>query len=370
MAAAKYYIGMLSGTSRDGVDIALVSIDGNQPRLQELRCIPYPPSLVQLLKNMLASGQRPKSKQLREADDLLVGFFSETVINFLAGMGMDRTCITAIGSHGQTVWHDPVGPDAETIQLGDPQKIARATGMTTVGDFRSNDVAAGGQGAPLAPLLHRAVFRPATGNRAVLNLGGIANISVISSDGAVSGFDTGPANCLLDAWIQQQLGEAYDQGGQWSSGGTVDNLLLLQLMSDPYFKKPPPKSTGLEYFNLQWLRKKSDLEHINARDVQATLAQLTASSVAMSLSPYETLDILVCGGGVNNRDLMNRLRSLLPQCRLESTAAHGIDPDGVEAVLFAWLAHERLAGRAQDTAPITGAREAVLLGAVFRPESA
>lgn len=365
MGDGMLYIGMLSGTSRDGVDVALVSFDDERPLLHEMQCFPYPPQLAALLKKMIETGQRPVAEDLRQADDLLAGFFSQTVEKFLAKTGVDKSSIAAIGSHGQTVWHNPVGPEPETIQLGDPKKIAASTGMTTVGDFRSRDLRAGGQGAPLAPLLHRAMFRPVTGKRVVLNLGGIANISIISSDGAVTGFDTGPANCLLDAWVLEQRGETYDRNGEWSASGAADQLLLLDLMRDPYFKKPPPKSTGVEHFNLGWLRSQDRIESIDPVNVQATLAQLTASTVAAAVAPCEPADILVCGGGAQNPDLLMRLRLLLPNCRLESTAAYGIHPDGVEAVLFAWLARERLARRLQDTGSITGARESILLGEVF-----
>jgi anhydro-N-acetylmuramic acid kinase len=219
----------------------------------------------------------------------------------------------------------------------------------------------------LAPLLHRTLFQPEKGKRVVLNLGGIANISVVYSDGTVTGFDTGPANCLLDAWIQDQLGEPFDQAGAWSGGGAVNKLLLLDLMMDPYFRKPPPKSTGVEYFNLNWLKNRAMVNAIDPRDVQATLAQLTASTVASSVSAYNPVDVLVCGGGAHNENLLSRLKNLLPDCTVESTASHGIDPDCVEAVLFAWLARERIAGRFQDTGSITGAREPVLLGEIFKP---
>jgi anhydro-N-acetylmuramic acid kinase len=316
---------------------------------------------------MIESGQRPSTQDLEQADDQLAVFFSHTVQALLTLAGIEASSVVAIGSHGQTVWHDPNGARPETIQLGNPQLIAQNTGMTTVGDFRSRDVRAGGQGAPLAPLLHRALFQPEEGNRVVLNLGGIANISVVSSDGTVMGFDTGPANCLLDAWIQDQLGEHFDRGGAWAGGGVVNKLLLLDLMMDPYFKKPPPKSTGVEYFNLKWLQSRKMVNAIDPRAVQATLAQLTAGTVASSVAPCNPADVLVCGGGAHNEDLLARLKNLLPGCTVGSTAIHGLDPDCIEALLFAWLARERIAGRLQDTGSITGAREPVLLGEIFKP---
>ena len=357
------YVGMLSGTSRDGVDLVLVSFDGDLPHIHYSLCLPYPPELTELLQLLISTGQRPAEPELRQLDNALTGFFGLAVEQFLDDAQIRPEKVTAIGSHGQTVWHDP----PESIQLGDPQVIAERLGIITVGNFRQADLASGGQGAPLSPLLHRAIFKPRSGTRMVLNLGGIANISVVSSDGALQGFDTGPANCLLDSWIREQRGEPFDRDGQWSASGTVDTLLLLELMTDPYFRKPPPKSTGVEYFNLNWLRSRKRLNLVNAADVQATLAQLTASSIATAVAPYQPDELLVCGGGIHNPDIMNRLQSLLPSLQVGSTQSCGLNPDCVEAVLFAWLARERLAGKAQDTRGITGAKEKVLLGEIRHP---
>ncbi len=360
------YIGMISGTSRDGVDTVLVSFANKHPKILYSMCAPYPPDLADSLKDMIETGQKPAANELEKMDDRLGVFFSRVVQNLLEKAGMEPSAVTAIGSHGQTVWHDPGGIHPESIQLGNPQRITTNTGIVTIGDFRRADIEAGGQGAPLAPLLHRALFKPESGSRIVLNLGGIANISILDSDGSVSGFDTGPANCLLDGWIREQRGEPYDKEGAWSAGGEINKLLLLNLLMDPWFKKPPPKSTGVEHFNLQWLNKQGLVNSIDPRDVQATLAQLTASTVASAIAPSSPSDILVCGGGVHNTDLIRRLQDLLPESLVLSTAEHGLDPDWVEAVLFAWLARERLAGNAQDTHKITGASQQVLLGQVFR----
>ena len=361
------YLGMLSGTSRDGVDAVLVSFEQDLPRLHSKMCTPYPADLAAFLKDIISAGQRPEAQDLEEADKRLAAFFSHAARTLIEKVDIQASSVAAIGSHGQTVWHHPAGPEPETIQSGNPQQIADNTGIVTVGNFRHADMTAGGQGAPLAPLLHRALFRPAMGTRVVLNLGGIANISIVSSEGSVSGFDTGPANCLLDAWIQKQRNEPFDRCGAWSSGGVVDNLLLLDLMNDPYFKKPAPKSTGVEHFNLGWLESHAVVSSIPPRDVQATLAQLTASTVAAAVSQERPVDVLVCGGGIHNDDLLERLRTLLPGCPLRSTGEFGLDPDCVEAVLFAWLARERIAGRLQNTGSITGAGEPVLLGDIFQP---
>ncbi len=359
------YIGMISGTSRDGVDTVLVSFANKHPKILNSMCAPYPPDLADSLRSMIETGQRPAVNELKKMDDRLGDSFSQVVQALLVKAGIEPSAVTAIGSHGQTVWHDPGGTHPESIQLGNPQHIASNTGIVTVGDFRRADIEAGGQGAPLAPLLHRALFKPESGKRVVLNLGGIANISILNSDGSVSGFDTGPANCLLDGWIREQRGEPYDKEGAWSAGGAVNKLLLLNLLMDPWFKKPPPKSTGVEHFNLQWLKKRELINSIDPRDVQATLAQLTASTVASAIAPSKPADVLVCGGGAHNTDLLNRLQDLLPESLVLSTADHGLDPDWVEAVLFAWLARERLSGNAQDTRAITGASQHVLLGRVF-----
>ena len=362
---ALLFIGMISGTSRDGVDTALVSFEGGMPRLRETQCLPYPPALADSLQVMIGAGRKPTANELEKVDDCLGDFFSHAVQALLEEGDIESSAVTAIGSHGQTVWHNPAGANPESIQLGNPQRITDNTGIVTVGDFRRADIKAGGQGAPLAPLLHRAVFKRESGTRVVLNLGGIANISILNSNGSVSGFDTGPANCLLDAWIREQRGELYDKKGAWSEGGAINKHLLLNLLMDPWFKQPPPKSTGVEHFNLQWLKKQERVNSIDPRDVQATLAQLTASTVASAIVPSNPADILVCGGGVHNTDLLCRIQGLLPGIPVLSTAAHGLDPDWVEAVLFAWLARERLAGNAQDTRKITGARQKVLLGEIY-----
>ena len=361
------FIGMISGTSRDGVDTALVSFEDDQPRLLDSLCLPYPPDLADALKDMIEAGQRPAANELQKTDDRLGDFFSQAVQALLERAGIESSAVTAIGSHGQTIWHDPGGTNPESIQLGNPQRIAGSTGILTIGDFRRADIEAGGQGAPLAPLLHRALFKPESGTRVILNLGGIANISILDSGGSVSGFDTGPANCLLDGWIREQRGEPYDRDGAWSASGAVNKILLGKLLMDPWFKKPPPKSTGVEHFNLQWLKKQVLVNSIDPRDVQATLAQLTASTVASAIAPSSPSDILVCGGGVHNTDLLCRLQDLLPGIPVLSTAKKGLHADWVEAVLFAWLARERLAGNAQDTRKITGAKQPVLLGQIYGP---
>jgi len=361
------YVGLISGTSRDGVDAAVVRFEEQHPVILATLCLPYPEPLATRLRHMVRAGRRPREEDLLALDEPVAEHFADSALRVIRKAGLDAGAVHAIGSHGQTVWHDPDGQVPESIQLGSPDRIAARTGILTVGDFRRADIAAGGQGAPLAPLLHRALFRPRQGKRVVLNLGGIANVSLLDDRGGVSGFDTGPANCLLDAWIQDQRDEPFDHDGAWGAAGKVDQQLLDSLLQDPWLGMPPPKSTGIEYFNLNWLRRHLPGRAIAPRDVQATLAELTAVTVARAVRPCAAADLLLCGGGSHNRDLVDRLRRLLPGLRLRSTAEFGLEPDWVEAVLFAWLARERLASRHQHTGSITGAREPVLLGTVAQP---
>jgi anhydro-N-acetylmuramic acid kinase len=362
---------MISGTSRDGADAALVRFEDGWPEVVEADCVPYPPDIASALRDLVLAGRRPTPEELVALDKPLAAHFSQVAASLLEKAGANPQDVTAIGSHGQTVWHNPDSPSPETIQLGNPESIARSTGIVTVGDFRSADMEAGGQGAPLAPLLHRALFRPSGHDgsitRVVLNLGGIANISLVDANGAVSGFDTGPANCLMDGWIQSNLESPFDLDGRWAASGTVSAELLASLLSDAYFSKTAPKSTGVEYFNANWLAPYLENIRLSAADIQATLAELTAVTVTDSIRPHSPEDVLVCGGGTHNTHLMNRLQAHLPGVPVNSTASAGLDPDWIEAILFAWLARERMDGRLQDTGAITGARKPVLLGKIFQP---
>jgi anhydro-N-acetylmuramic acid kinase len=354
---------MISGTSRDGADLALVRFENDRPGVQASLCVPYPDELAESLRATIEAGRRPDGEVCNILNRDLGLFFAQGVSRLIEESGVSAGDITAIGSHGQTVWHEP----PESLQLGDPEVIASKTGIVTVGLFRQADLEAGGEGAPLAPLLHRALFAPETGQIAVLNIGGIANLSILETGGGVSGFDTGPGNCLMDNWIRRNLGEAFDDGGAWASQGTVIPPLLMNLLQDPWFNQPPPKSTGVEYFNMRWLENKAELKAFSAQDIQATLCQLTVQSIADAL-PASVEEVLVCGGGVHNHHLMQSLRAQSPGCSFESTQARGVDPNAVEAILFAWLARERLADRRQDTTSITGAAQPVLLGSVHHPE--
>jgi anhydro-N-acetylmuramic acid kinase len=254
------------------------------------------------------------------------------------------------------------------MQIGDPSVIAQGTGITTIGDFRSADVALGGQGAPLTPLFHDWLLREPGSNRVVLNIGGIANITILPGDESdTTGFDTGPGNTLLDAWIAEHLGKSFDQDGAWAAAGTVNDNLLRRLLADPYFTAIPPKSTGFEYFNPHWLKSAGAAE-LEAVDVQATLCAVTTESIATAILTFarEPLDVFVCGGGIHNTELMRRLAAALPGIRIASTAAAGLDPDWVEAVAFAWLAMRTTQNLPGNLPSVTGANRAAVLGATYR----
>lgn len=364
-ADAPLYLGLISGTSADGIDAALVRFEP-APRVIAARTTSYPAALRE---RSLALTGRDAAIPLDDYGHLDVEIgecFAAAALALLDEAGVDPAAVAAIGSHGQTVRHRPDGAHPFTLQIGDPSVIAERSGILTIADFRRSDVAAGGQGAPLLPALHAAVFADAAIPRAVLNLGGIANLTILAPGHAVFGFDTGPANCLLDAWTQRHLGTPRDEGGAWARSGKVDAGLLARCLDEAYLAAAPPKSTGREVFNLDWLepRLRPDLA---AADVQATLLAFSARSIADALRAHGcgAREIYACGGGVHNAALMDALRIALPATRIETTAALGMDPDYVEAAGFAWLAKARLEGRAGNLPSVTGARGPRLLGAIY-----
>ena len=293
--------------------------------------------------------------------------FADAALALLQDAGVPRGRVRAIGSHGQTIRHRPQADPPFTWQLGDGNVIAERSGIDTVADFRRRDVAAGGQGAPLMPAFHAALLGSPQEDRAVLNLGGIANFTLLPVGGEVRGFDTGPANALMDAWCERHTGRAYDADGAFAASGQVDAALLARLLADPWFALPPPKSTGREHFHLDWLQARMGETVLPPADVQATLLDLTARTVAdaLQMTQPDTRRVLVCGGGVRNAVLMARLAAYLPQAIVESTAMHGLEPDYVEAMGFAWLARETLAGRPGNLPAVTGASGRRILGTVF-----
>ncbi len=362
------FIGMLSGTSRDGVDAVLVNFSHGSMDLLHALCTPYPAAIKLTLDQLLETGKPPTQKVASLLDDNLGRFFARIAQNLVREAGMEMRDIRAIGSHGQNVWHQPWGENPVTIQLGNGDLIARNTGVTVVADFRSADVKAGGQGAPLAPLFHQYQFRNKEEDRAILNLGGIANLSILPANGVVTGFDCGPGNCLMDAWTSRHLQRDYDENGHWAAKGEIIPDLLNRMLADPYFRQPPPKSTGLEHFNPGWLENMLGEARPVAGDVQTTLAELSARTISQSLAGAGIPDrLLVCGGGTHNSFLMRRIAASLPDVIVESTARYRADPDWVEGLLFAWLARERLYQQVQNTAAITGADQPVLLGKIHKP---
>ncbi|AUG04611.1 anhydro-N-acetylmuramic acid kinase [Pseudomonas sp. 09C 129] len=358
------YIGVMSGTSLDGLDIALIE-QTPAIRLIATHYIPMPESLRAELLGLCASGPDEIARSAI-AQQNWVKLAAQGIHSLLAQQKLKPADIRAIGSHGQTIRHEPAR--GFTVQIGNPALLTELTGITVVSDFRSRDVAAGGQGAPLVPAFHEALFDQSCGKRAVLNVGGFSNLSLIESDKPVAGFDCGPGNVLLDAWINAQRGENYDRDGQWAASGQVEPLLLNALLSDPFFATQGPKSTGREVFNLEWLQEHlARLPALPPENVQATLLELTALTIVESLqvAQTDTQELLVCGGGAHNSALMNRLSSLLPNTKVSSTATHGVDPDWVEAMAFAWLAHCCLEGIAANRPSVTGARGLRILGAIY-----
>ncbi|WP_434990351.1 anhydro-N-acetylmuramic acid kinase [Xanthomonas melonis] len=363
------YLGLMSGTSADGIDAALVRFaDANHRRCELVAgtTVPWAPALRDRLVALGQGAETVCIDALGRLDAEVGLAFAAAANQLIAETGVPRERIRAIGSHGQTIRHRPNGNPAFTWQIGDASRIAEHTGITTAADFRRRDVAAGGQGAPLMPAFHLAMLGTANEDRAVLNLGGIGNLTLIPRDGTVLGFDTGPANALLDSWCQQQHGTAFDAEGAFAASGRVDAALLQALLADPWFALAPPKSTGREQFHLAWVMQAMGEARPSPADVQATLLELTAATVTEALLRLQpqTRRVLVCGGGVRNPVLMARLAARLPDVVVESSARHGLDPDYLEAMGFAWLAAELLAARPANLPAVTGAAGPRLLGAI------
>jgi len=357
------YLGLISGTSADGIDAALVGFDAGC-RLRLGRTYPWPAALRARLVE-LGQGGDAGVDELGTLDVQVAEAFAAAALALLDEAGIDPARVRAIGSHGQTVRHRPGRDPAFTWQLGDGNRIAERTGLATVADFRRRDVAAGGQGAPLVPAFHAALLRAPGEDRAVLNLGGIANLTLLPAAGEVRGFDTGPANALLDAWCARHTGAAFDAVGAFAARGRVDEALLARLLDDAWFALPPPKSSGREHFHLDWVAARLRGDEA-PEDVQATLLELSAATCAGALLATQpgTRRVLACGGGVHNPLLMLRIAARLPGVIVESSAQHGLDPDFVEAMAFAWLARETLAGRPGNLPSVTGARGLRILGVV------
>lgn len=361
------YIGLISGTSMDSLDVALAAIEGERFEVRETYAAALPAEVRQTLLGLCAPGE-DELNRLAQAGVEFAEFCAATTLDALARWRVDPPMIAAIGSHGQTVRHAPRAHPPYSVQLGDPSVLAERTGITTVADFRARDIAAGGEGAPLVPAFHAAVFRSATRDRAVVNIGGMANVTLLPARGEVSGFDTGPGNMLLDLWHLKENGAPYDRDGAFARTGCPSPELLAALAADEFFARPPPKSTGREYFDLQWLLQRLPAgRNLPSADVAATLVELTAKSIAEAIagSRLESPDILVCGGGGHNRFLMERLAALARPAPVGSTTEKGIDGDFVEACAFAWLAWRTLNGEPGNLPAVTGARGERILGGIY-----
>ena len=362
-------IGLMSGTSLDGVDGVLLAFSAGQPSVREHAFTPFPAALRAELLALNTSAADELHRAALAANGL-VRAYAEVVQSLLTQAGLAPQAVTAIGAHGQTVRHRPGEFDGTgyTLQLNNPALLAELTGIDVVADFRSRDVAAGGQGAPLVPLFHREVFGRTDASVCVLNLGGISNLSVLRVDGGVLGFDCGPGNALMDYWCQRHTGHAFDAGGDWAASGQVLPALLEALLSDPYLQAAPPKSTGRDLFNPDWLDARlSGFHNASPTDVQASLLEFTAQSCANDLLRYGngSKTLIVCGGGALNTALMYRLQAALPGVRVASSADFGLPPLQVEAAAFAWLARKTIRRETGSLESITGTQGARVLGAVY-----
>ncbi len=360
----------MSGTSVDAIDSALVKCSADRLELRATHEHPIPAEIKGRIAALSHSGA-DEIERMGVLDRELGALFADAVLQLLATANVQPRAVRAIGSHGQTVRHRPpsAGPVASfTLQIGDPNTIAERTGITTIADFRRRDIAAGGEGAPLAPAFHAAAFSQSGANRIIVNIGGIANISVLAGNELRMGFDSGPGNTMLDHWIARCLGHSFDRDGAWAAKGRPQPALLEQLLAHPYFQKAGPRSTGKEDFNLAWLQAcLADSGDLAPEDVQATLLELTCVSIARAIRGcgLDTGEVYICGGGSRNRQLMARLAQLLAPATVGSTATIGMDPDWVEAAMFAWLASRTLAGLPGNSPCVTGAAGARILGGIY-----
>ncbi|MBE0493674.1 MAG: anhydro-N-acetylmuramic acid kinase [Thiomicrospira sp.] len=359
------FIGLMSGTSADGIDAALVRLV-NGHRIELIDFLTYPSELKPQLSQLNLETQI----SLAELADLQVKIaheFSQAVLALIKQNGYETSHIHAIGSHGQTIFHAP--ELGMSLQIGHPAIIAKQTNITTVADFRVDDMALGGQGAPLAPSFHQALFQDLKKPACVINIGGIANLSYLNAEGEASGFDTGPGNALMDEVCQQLFKLDYDSNGDLAAQGQINQTLLSALLSDPYFQQPTPKSTGRDKFNQAWLLKFAPLD-IDPIDLLATLNQLSVETIAAELVKLDLPDqttCLICGGGAYNQTLLKGLQAKLPNLSIQSTEQAGVNPNAIEAMMCAWLAKQRLDHVEIDLTRITGASRPAVLGGLWHP---
>jgi anhydro-N-acetylmuramic acid kinase len=362
--ASTYYVGIMSGTSLDGIDVALISSQEQQFKLVSSHFSAYPESIKQQLLTL----HQPQLNELEDTaiiSNKLAHLYADAVMTLLNQNQMTSHQIKAIGCHGQTIRHRP--ELGFTLQIGNNALLAELTQITVVGDFRSRDIAAGGQGAPLVPAFHQAVFGSKDKNRAIVNIGGIANITYLAKPGEVLGFDSGPGNMLLDSWTKLNLGLDYDKNGNWAATGVIIQSLLKSMLADPYFALPPPKSTGRDLFNDAWLKRHMPYPPCQPQDVARTLVELTAFSIKMAITLHcpNVDEVYLCGGGAHNQLLIETLKKMLSSIPVSSTNILGIDIDWVEAAAFAWLAQQTLNNRPANVPSVTGAKGLRVLGAIF-----
>lgn len=365
------FIGVMSGTSVDGIDIALLDINvDQQPKFLSATSFTFEPDIQNLINDVILQ-QNADLSRLGDLHMALGEAYAAGVNHFLKQNKIAAEHISAIGCHGQTLFHAPYALRPFSFQMGDPNTIAALTGITTIADFRQRDLVCGGQGAPMVPPFHKALFQSNTENRVIVNIGGIGNITALPADPekTVIGFDTGPGNILMDSWTQTHLGEPFDNDGQWAASGELQQDLLAVMLADSYFDLPIPKSTGREYFHPQWLTEKLarlDRSIANA-DVQTTLLHLTSQTISDAIHHYapEAEAIYICGGGANNKQLMQLLSQLLSPAPVVSTAQIGLAADHVESSAFAWLAYRTLNRLSGNLPSVTGARQETVLGGVF-----
>ena len=357
------YVGLMSGTSLDGIDAVLVDLSRAQPRLLAKHYLPFDDAL----KNDLLALHQPGHNELHRtqlAGNQLARLYATAVNALLDTANLPNTEILAIGCHGQTIRHRP--EYGYTLQIGNAALLAELTGITVVSDFRSRDIAAGGQGAPLVPAFHDRVLRHPDKHRVIVNIGGISNLTDLPPGGNTTGFDCGPGNLLMDAWCMQHLGKPYDDGGAWAASGQVLPALLERMLNEPFFALPPPKSSGRDLFNLTWLHSKLQGGE-RMEDVQATLLELTCQTIAQAIRQYcaGATEMYLCGGGAHNLTLRTRLAALLTGGTVQTTDAIGAEGDYLEAIAFAWLAQQTLQGKSANLPLVTGARHSCILGAIY-----
>lgn len=373
MTSANLYIGIMSGTSLDGIDVCLVNAFSGQFEVVATHFMPYPATI----KSTLLTLHSPSHNELEEAQLLanqLSRLYAEAVNALLAMQQLKPSQVTAIGCHGQTIRHKPI-IDSEigfTLQIGNSALLAELTQITVVSDFRSRDIAAGGQGAPLVPAFHQSVFSHPDKKRAIINIGGIANITYLpklsDQESPVLGFDSGPGNMLMDTWTKQYLHQDYDANGAWASTGKVNVALLQQLLNDPYFALPPPKSTGRDLFNDDWLQSQLSNTNLSPQDVARTLTIFTANTIAEALERFcpPVDEVYLCGGGARNSLLVNELKTYLPNIVVSLTDVLHVGVDWVEAAAFAWLAQQTMEHLPSNLPAVTGAKGLRILGAIYQ----